>query len=520
MTIKQFDAFTLDLGNGELRKGGSLLKLHPQPAQLLALLVRRAGTTVNREEIQKALWPDDTFVDFDTGINSCVRQIRNALEDDAEKPRFIETVPKRGYRFIAAVEGDEEPEAEPVAPRRKRLLLPVAAALAVALGVAVWLLRPPPPETPPPSIAVLYFENASGDSDLDWLRTGLTEMLVTDLSQIPNVAVVSTNRLFQILKGLDQQDEQVFSADVVREVSEQAKTDKVIQGSFMKAGDRIRIDIQILDPASAEILTTEKVEGEGESSLFSMVDSLSRRVQTHLGIERATALKESTLEQMTTDSIEAYRYYIEAMEMVKRAKSGEALVFLERAIEVDPTFAEGLMNASIMHSNLGHETEAWDYAQRALEHSHRATPARQAIMESWTYALKEETYGLAIESGKRAARLNEGPGQERARTRLGPLHWAARRLLVLERLDEAIDMWEGMGARKLPATYLHTTLARAYSLRGDRANAEAVMREYVEMFPDRAAAWGGLGETLTQWGKLDEALEMFKKQETQRAPRS
>ncbi len=291
MTIKQFDAFTLDLGNGELRKGGSLLKLHPQPAQLLALLVRRAGTTVNREEIQKALWPDDTFVDFDTGINSCIRQIRNALEDDAEKPRFIETVPKRGYRFIAAVEGDEEPEAEPVAPRRKRLLLPVAAALAVALGVAVWLLRPPPPETPPPSIAVLYFENASGDSDLDWLRTGLTEMLVTDLSQIPNVAVVSTNRLFQILKGLDQQDEQVFSADVVREVSEQAKTDKVIQGSFMKAGDRIRIDIQILDPASAEILTTEKVEGEGESSLFSMVNSLSLRVQGHLGIERATALK-------------------------------------------------------------------------------------------------------------------------------------------------------------------------------------------------------------------------------------
>ena len=198
MKVRRFDRFTFDMETGELRKGDSPIKLHPQPAQLLQLLVSRAGEIVVREEIQKALWPDDTFVDYAASINSCIRQIRTALEDDAEKPRFIETIPKRGYRFIAPVEISNKP------PRRKRWLLPAAAVIAIAL--AVWLLWPSggedvPEETSKPSVAVLYFENASGDPELDWLRTGLTEMLVTDLSTIPHVDVVSTNRLFQILKS-------------------------------------------------------------------------------------------------------------------------------------------------------------------------------------------------------------------------------------------------------------------------------------------------------------------------------
>lgn len=107
----RFEPFTLDRNHGELRKEGRPVKMHPQPAQLLVLLVRRAGEIVTREEIQKALWEDETFVDFDLGINSCIRQIRTALGDDAEKPRYLEKVPRKGYRFIAPL--DEEPAFSP-----------------------------------------------------------------------------------------------------------------------------------------------------------------------------------------------------------------------------------------------------------------------------------------------------------------------------------------------------------------------------------------------------------------------
>ena len=502
MSIRRFDAFTLDLDSGELRKGDSPIKLHPQPAQLLNLLVNRPGELVSREEIQKTLWPDDTFVDYDASINSCVRQIRTALEDDAEKPRFIETVPKKGYRFIAPVETADEPS------RRKRWLLPATAAIAIAL--VVWLLWPfggedVPSEKPKVSIAVLYFENASGDPELDWLRTGLTEMLVTDLSQIPDVAVVSTNRLFQILKGLEQQDEQVFSADVVREVSERAQTDKVIQGSFMKAGDRIRIDIQVLDPASAEILTTEKVEGEGESSLFAMVDDLSLHVRDHLGPPVNADFKKPRLEELTTHSIEAFRYWSEAGNMVLQNKSSEALAFYEKAIEEDPGFAEALRGASIMHSNLGHQEEAWEYANRALEHMDRLNPLEQLRHKAWTYAMKEETYGLAIDACQQILKLEPDDRPRR--------HWMARRLSMLERLDEAIEHWEWMRERKHPGSMMYGSLANAYTEQGRFGKAEEVSREYIERFPDRSAGYQMLGETLTRCGRLDEALEMFEKQE-------
>ncbi len=129
-----------------------------------------------------------------------------------------------------------------------------------------------------PSVTVLYFHNTSGDPELDWLRTGLTEMLVTDLNQLPELEVLSTSRLFQILKDLNQLDERITSLDVIQEVAERADSQMVILGSFMKAGENIRVNVEVQDASTGKILTTDKVEGAGESSLFSMVDELTRRI--------------------------------------------------------------------------------------------------------------------------------------------------------------------------------------------------------------------------------------------------
>lgn len=148
----RFDPFELDLRTGELRKGGALVKLQPQPFKVLAFLASRPGQLVTREEIQKQVWTDDTFVDFDQGLNYCVRQIRAALSDDAEVPGFVETVPRRGYRFIPAV---EELSGLPAPSVARRVML-----------------------------AVLPFENLSGDEEQEYFSDGLTDEMIAQLGRL------------------------------------------------------------------------------------------------------------------------------------------------------------------------------------------------------------------------------------------------------------------------------------------------------------------------------------------------
>jgi TolB-like protein/predicted Ser/Thr protein kinase len=171
----------------------------------------------------------------------------------------------------------------PQRARRRRRVWGAAGVATIALATAVvggYLARRPTPAAPPsptvPSVAVLYFENLTGDPDLDWLRQGLAEMLVTDLSQSRRLRILSTDRLYQILKDLNRLDERITSFEVVREVAERANVGTVLLGSFMKSGDTIRISVKVQEAASGEILASRDVRGEGESGLFAMVDDLSR----------------------------------------------------------------------------------------------------------------------------------------------------------------------------------------------------------------------------------------------------
>src|SRR5712691_1509007 len=153
MSRLRFESFELDLRSGELRKGGVAIRLQPQPFKVLALLASRAGELVPREDIQKEIWTNDTFVDFEQGLNYCIRQIRAVLSDHADTPGFVETVPRRGYRFLAKVEQVSPPRTDAMAGRRVML-------------------------------AVLPFENLSGSDEQEYFSDGLTDEMIAQLGRL------------------------------------------------------------------------------------------------------------------------------------------------------------------------------------------------------------------------------------------------------------------------------------------------------------------------------------------------
>jgi serine/threonine protein kinase/tetratricopeptide (TPR) repeat protein len=404
----------------------------------------------------------------------------------------------------------------PASRPSRRSWLPWAAALGALLllsGVLLYLSRPSEVHVPStsgrPSVAVLFFENVTGDPSLDWLHTGLTEMLVTDLSQSPHVEVLATERLYQILQELNRLDERVTSMEVMQEVATRAGVETLVLGSFMKAGENIRINIRVQEARSGKILATEKVEGVGESSVFSMVDDLSQRVRTRFDVPAATSAElDRGLKDVTTSSVEAYRYYAEGINLHMRFQQEEAGALFEKAIEVDPGFAMALTKLSVIHNNMGHDREAEEYARRALEHLDRLSARERYYIEGNYYYRRRETYDRAIAAYRKAVELY--PDHTSARNNLALLY------LDFERYEEAI----GEGEKLIRAGYefpgVYNIVAMAHSARGDLEKGHQVLEAFVGRYPENWAGHTDLAWHLLRWGKLDESMAAFEKADSMR----
>lgn len=205
----RFGIFEVDLASGELRKQGVRIKLQEEPFQALVALIEHPGEVLTREELQQRLWPAGTFVDFDRGLNKAINRLREALGDDADNPRFIETLPQRGYRFLAQVETLpaapallETPEnTTGIPPMKRRGLLAIAGGLIVVpiLSVGYRLLRSPSRRIE--SIAVLPLENVSGNPAQEYFSDGMTDELIGELAQISSLRVISRTSTMQYKGG-------------------------------------------------------------------------------------------------------------------------------------------------------------------------------------------------------------------------------------------------------------------------------------------------------------------------------
>src|SRR5947199_8487580 len=258
----RFGVFEVDLRAGELRKHGVRLRLQEQPFQLLAMLLERRGETVTREELRNRLWTAETFVDFDHGVNKAINRIREALGDSATSPRFVETVARRGYRFIADVTVvDETPPVRPEVKAGRRWYPPATAGMALAvvsIVVAVWTFQSRGPRLAPiHSLAVLPLENLSGDASQEYFADGMTDELIATLGQISALRVISRTSVMgykNARKPLPQ---------IARELN----VDAVIEGSIMRSGGRVRITAQLIDAAVDKHLWAQSYDGDVREAL-------------------------------------------------------------------------------------------------------------------------------------------------------------------------------------------------------------------------------------------------------------
>jgi serine/threonine protein kinase len=285
-------------------------------------------------------------------------------------------------------------------PERRGWLLPAlaGAALVIAAAAVVFLGRPagPPPADDRSSIAVFYFDNLSDDSQLDWLRTGLTDMLVTNLSQSPALRVLSTSRLYQLLDELGHREAPAISAQVVDAVARRAGVETALVGSFVRAGSQLRIQAQLQDPRSGEVIASERVEGDADEGLFELVDELTSRIRNRLEIQAIADGAHHKIADVTTSSVDAYRYFVQGMNHHERLEEREAQAMLEKAIAADPGFAMAHAKLSVVHANQGDMPRAREFAARALERADRLPPAERYYIEGRYYSLDPSTFNKAV----------------------------------------------------------------------------------------------------------------------------
>jgi len=281
-----FGAFELDLRAGELRKQGAKIRLQEQPFQILAMLLERPGQVVTREELRNKLWPTDTFVDFDHGLNKAINKLREALGDSAESPRFIETLAKRGYRFL-----------ESTATR-----------------------------APEPSIAVLPFLNLSADPENEFFCDGTTEEIISALAHIKNLHVVARTSSFSFKgKHVD-----------LRTVGQQLNVQTVLEGSVRRSGDRLRITAQLVDAAD-DHLWSERYDREMKD-VFAIQEEIANSIVQHLEITLDT--DQQRLFRAGTAVLDAFKFYTRGRSLFfqRGARLLPAVECFRKAVALDPNY--------------------------------------------------------------------------------------------------------------------------------------------------------------------------------------
>jgi TolB-like protein/DNA-binding winged helix-turn-helix (wHTH) protein len=352
--ILRFDIFELDVCAGELRKRGVKLRLQGQPLQVLATLLKRAGEVVTREELRAEIWSADTFVDFDHSLHNAVARLREVLGDSAETPRYIETLPRRGYRFITTVEQVRAPRIgvdkgnrngagggveEAVAPRSKRRAALILTLLSCcAIGLAAWgawqHIYGKSAARPIRSIAVLPMQNLSGDAAQEYFADGMTEEVITELSRIHAIKVISRTSVMEY-KGTKKH---------LPQIARELGVDGIVEGSVIREGDQVRVTVQLLDGPNDRHIWSEDYQRPVRGILNlqrEMAEAIAQQIRVQLTPQQQARVRSGR--PVNPEAYDAYvrgRAYITS-DFLTPQELRTAQRYFEEAIQKDPGFALG-----------------------------------------------------------------------------------------------------------------------------------------------------------------------------------
>ena len=388
--VIRFGTFEVDLRTGELRKRGIKVRIQEQPLQVLKALLRRPGDVVTREELRSQLWQSDTFVDFDNGLNTSINKLREALGDSADNPRFVETLPRRGYRFIAPVTGDTGEAAvageERSAPqRRTRAILIAATAL---IGVVAWLsverlTRGPRQRalTEKDTIVLADFTNSTGDKVFDGtLRQGLA----VELEQSPFLSLVPEGEVQQTLRLMKRPADTRITPEVAWEICQRTGTTIVLDGSIAQVGSQYTLILRATSCTNGQSLTSAEARASDKNHVLDALGRAASDMRRKLGESIATVQKFDTpLVQASTPSLEALQFYsLGYRALVGKGDSAAAIPLFREALKQDANFAMAYALLGNASWNVGENTAASENIRKAYELRSSVSESERLRIES------------------------------------------------------------------------------------------------------------------------------------------
>ncbi len=472
-----FGSFEIDLNAGELRKFGRRIRLQQQPFRVLTMLVMRAGQVVTREELQQQIWGDETFVDFEQGLNFCIRQIRSVLGDNAKTPRYVETYPRRGYRLLMPAKGSESSIADIARQWRHR---------EIGKGRR-------------PGLAVLPFRNLDSDPDHQCFADGLTEALIANLAQAGTLAVSSRT------SSMQYKDEIQRISVVAREL----RADLIVEGAVAHSKDRARMTVRVFQGRTERNLWAETYERDLLDPL-AVQDEIARIIAEEIKIkfaprERHPFTKRPNLDVHVTYLRGRYYWNKRTPAAVKRA-----IEYFERAVADDPGYAAAYAGLADCYAVLGGYDllppnncfpRAKTAALKALELDPELAEARTSlgfvrVFYDWDWQGAEREFRRALEFDPTHANAH---------------HWLGMFLAAVGRMEEAFSEIEQ--ARQLDplSLIIDETLGWIYHFAREYDRAIEQYRLTLEMDANFLPAHEGLGLAFEQKSMFKEAVEEFEK---------
>ena len=546
---RRFGVFQADLERGELRKFGTAVKIQEKPFRLLAVLLERPGEIVTREELREQLWPVDTFVQFDDGLNAAVKKLRAALNDTADRPHFIETVPKRGYRFVAPLIREEEQNLpspipsvtilpEPVLkrsrPRKQLFFIGIVTAGVVALltagTVAFIASRRQALLSEADTLVLADFANSTGDPVFDGT---LRQALEIELEQSPFLNLLSQERVQQTLRLMEQAPDTRLTPQLAQDVCKRMQSAAYVTGSIAGFGSQYITAVKAVSCSTGDVLAEGQETASTKEGVLAALHRASATIREKLGESLRSIEKFNTpLEQATTPSLEALQAYTFGRNIMgKRDEFQASMPFLQRAVQLDPNFAMAHAALSSAYRTVGETLLAEQSATRAYELRGQVSELERYYIEGTyfqfgsgdlekgrqVFQLSEQIFPRDVRTPLRLWQIDSDSGQfEDAQVhilqaiRLDPSRAINRTDLVdslmnLNRFTEAGKTAQKTIADGLESTALHLKLYKLAFLENDsqemarqiasiagKGNPEAQMLEFEA---DTAACFGRLADS-------------------------